>query len=405
MATEWSRNRQILSFLFVVAAISICVPVSILKPISESGDRGGRRSLGASTPWTTWGKQYMVPVTKQPDTSKETAIFWHVPKSGGTTIKNVYCFCMGLTIANRVGADPKYGHDKDDEIVSFPISKTLTAVNVDVLSQEGILRARDLGLVPSKKADLIITMDVMFAGEHLFDEEHRGRILAVFRHPVERLISLFYYLRVATWEKGYKPDWNDITLLEWATNHTTDEHNNYLVHRLSNKRPKMQVDESDVSEALHFLERRVMVGLTDRMEETVRRFNVVLGLDEEKDEKVHKCMQDYFGDKQEVKKVKEKGKNNKTNKNVNKVKKGKRIKKNKRSKEDPANTLEEKNAVETVQNRRRLEGKMNANKHPKYGKSSPEWKILSEMNNYDIMLYENIVRIFNEQKSTFNSFL
>ena len=34
----------------------------------------------------------------------------------------------------------------------------------------------------------------------LFDENHKGRVLAMFRHPVDRLVSKFFYLQIATWE-------------------------------------------------------------------------------------------------------------------------------------------------------------------------------------------------------------
>lgn len=42
---------------------------------------------------------------------KETPFFWHVPKSGGTTLQRMY-FCMGFTLANEVGGNPKFDSDR-----------------------------------------------------------------------------------------------------------------------------------------------------------------------------------------------------------------------------------------------------------------------------------------------------
>jgi hypothetical protein len=70
-------------------------------------------------------------------------------------------------------------------------------VNVDTISRPGILRAERLGLVSSRLADIIVTGDLNFAIDHLYDEDHKGRVLAMFRHPVERLISQFYYSQIS----------------------------------------------------------------------------------------------------------------------------------------------------------------------------------------------------------------
>ena len=60
--------------------------------------------------------------------------FKDIPKSGGTTAKRLY-ECMGQTLANRLGADPRFGHDKDNEIVVFhPFSteSDVKFVNVEI---------------------------------------------------------------------------------------------------------------------------------------------------------------------------------------------------------------------------------------------------------------------------------
>ena len=115
---------------------------------------------------------------------------------------------MNKTLTVRVGADPRWGHDQDKNLVVFePGHQGALFVNVDTLSRPGILRAQEMGLVPSGLADIIVTNNLNFAIEHLYDRFHKGRILALFRHPVDRLISKFYYAQIATWEQSYHPQW------------------------------------------------------------------------------------------------------------------------------------------------------------------------------------------------------
>ena len=94
---------------------------------------------------------------------------------------------MQLTLAVRVDPEGDELRVKEADGAHF--------LNVDTISPEGILRAQQLGLVPSGMADMIVTTSYLnFALEHLYDNQHKGRVLAMFRHPVDRLVSLFYYL-------------------------------------------------------------------------------------------------------------------------------------------------------------------------------------------------------------------
>jgi hypothetical protein len=240
-----------------------------------------------------WAHYNLRSVKERPDTSSETALFWHIPKSGGTTAKQLYQ-CMGKTLTIRVGVDPRYGHDQSDELVVFkPIEgKDWNTVNVDTVSDKGILRAEKMGLVPSGKADIIFAMDVNFASAHLFDRLNKGRVLTIFRHPVERAVSKFYYLQTATWERTYKPEWANMTVIEWAEKHNHDE--NFLVKKLVGKKLTDEAGMGDLIIAKEIVRRRFIVGLLDEMEESFHRFNVMLGVNES-DEKTKECMNEVFG--------------------------------------------------------------------------------------------------------------
>ena len=71
-------------------------------------------------------------------------------------------------------------------------------VNVDTTTIPGLQRATELGLAQSGLADAIVIRHI-FEADQLFDPQHRGRLFAVFRHPVDRAISMFNYLKYGTY--------------------------------------------------------------------------------------------------------------------------------------------------------------------------------------------------------------
>jgi hypothetical protein len=274
-----------------------------------------------------------------------TNMFWHIPKAGGTTAKQLYQ-CMGMTLTIRIGIEPRYGHDQTDELVVFPpvSGKDWKTVNVDTTIRPGIVRARKMGLVQSHTADLIFTMEPAFAGEKLFDPQNKGRMMALFRNPIDRLVSKFYYLQTATWERTYKPEWKDMSIVEWAELPSEDE--NFMVRKLSGKLFNEPVNEMDLILAKEFLRQRVVVGLMGEMTESFRRFNIAMNVDVQ-EERNHRCLEEYFGEKEEVK---------------------------------------------------------NSNKHPRVVEGSPEWRVLAQKNHLDMILYAYAEKLFEEQKEIIDSY-
>ena len=67
-------------------------------------------------------------------------------------------------------------------------------VNVDTTHLPGLEKAKRLGLVESKLADVIVIRH-LFDAERLFNQQRKGRVFAVFRNPLERSISMFNYLK------------------------------------------------------------------------------------------------------------------------------------------------------------------------------------------------------------------
>ena len=95
-----------------------------------------------------------------------------------------------------------------------------------------------------------------------------------------------------TWEVSYRPEWAKLDLMTWVNE--VDEEINCMVKGLSGLRHNDPVSEIDYQVALMTVRSRFFVGLTDEMEESIHRFNVILGINEH--ERINrKCMDKFFG--------------------------------------------------------------------------------------------------------------
>jgi len=287
-------------------------------------------------------EKHIKPFVSEPNPAKETVTFWHVPKSGGTTLKEIYK-CMGKTLAVRGGASTHFGDDKDEEITIFESGNEV--INVDTLTRKGILRAKKLKLVQSGKVDLIVTSGSLnFAIQHLYDKAHKGRVLGLFRHPVERLISQFFNRQMAIWSDS---EWKESDIVYWAENIVEEEQNNLLVKTLVGlDRKSSVITEEDLSMAIRTMRHKIVIGLTDLMEESIHRFNVFMGVNEGQPGK-RECMNQYFG-----------------------------------------------HGVK----------KYNSNRHPMVPKGSPAWQAVAAKNEFDVRLYMAIVEEFNNQQGIIASY-
>lgn len=301
MANQLAKFILVLAAVIGFSAIGSVINFFSIKQYSIDDERpvtNVRRSLlgivGGSDKTYPWARNHLRPIDAIPDPDRrETVLFWNIPKSGGSSVKGVY-ECMGQTLAHAIGVDPRFGHQNKNEIVTFqPWNGVSPAsyVNVDVTSKWGINRAKRLGLVQSGVVNMIITSDVVYAVENLFDSQHKGRVLAIFRHPIDRLVSKFFYLREATWEEQYRPQWKNMGLLEFAKQRNSD--NNHLVKKLAGLGANETATESDFASARRTIKKRFIVGLTDQMKESVHRFNIVMGINETEDDK-RQCMDHFF---------------------------------------------------------------------------------------------------------------
>ena len=114
-----------------------------------------------------------------PNTSTSIPFFWHIPKAGGTTVKQIYSVCYGLVKASgyaqpqRARALERGGFQpRKLEVISQPVNakkhtkqakynkneQMLSYVNFDLERPDERELARQMGLAESVMADYAITM-------------------------------------------------------------------------------------------------------------------------------------------------------------------------------------------------------------------------------------------------------
>ena len=124
------------------------------------------------------------------------------------------------------------------------------------------------------------------------------RILSLYT-PYTGLLTLFctivsHSTHLSKWENTYRPEWASLLLLDWAKSHNRD--NNHYVNKLAGKNQFDTATESDLELAKLTIQSYFVVGLTNQMKESVRRFNVMMGIDDVNDEMKARCVAGFFPD-------------------------------------------------------------------------------------------------------------
>ena len=121
--------------------------------------------------------------------------------------------------------------------------------------------------------------------------------MIIFRMYV--LLHIFSHVNVLesvdslrTWERTYQPDWKQMDIKYWAEN--INKESNIMVKSLVGKPWSQEATEDDLTLAIGTLKSKFVIGLMNQMEESIHRFNVILGIDENEEVK-KRCMRGYFG--------------------------------------------------------------------------------------------------------------
>ena len=275
----------------------------------------------------------------------DTAVFFHIPKAGGTSMKNLYGDCYGMVLATG-GAGR--GHEHDENLMILP-QYDRKYLNVDVEDWEGLENAKKLHLAESGMADVIFTMQ--FASVvPVFNQNYQARFFTLFRNPIERAVSQFYYLQDATWERTYSPETKGWTVQQYAESHYASD--NWVTRQLVNKPDwDMELYEEDLYLAQDILREKFVIGLITEMEESKNRFDKYFGFGfEEEDE--NDCVAKVLG-------------------------------------------------LPSAKKDEEAQSAENSHPHPKILPDTPEWEALLRINRFDLELYEYAVALFEQQAVLF----
>eukprot|EP00579_Thalassiosira_antarctica_P002726 CAMPEP_0201877936 /NCGR_PEP_ID=MMETSP0902-20130614/9222_1 /ASSEMBLY_ACC=CAM_ASM_000551 /TAXON_ID=420261 /ORGANISM="Thalassiosira antarctica, Strain CCMP982" /LENGTH=785 /DNA_ID=CAMNT_0048405479 /DNA_START=36 /DNA_END=2393 /DNA_ORIENTATION=+ len=211
--------------------------------------------------------------TWDPYDKTDIPMFWHIPKAGGSSIKDAMGGCHRFVQATEFGITD--GHDADTTVaIVYPavpgVADTDRSpfVNIDSTSVAGIQRAKSMGFADAQLAGVVVSPFV-FETNDLFTQTAKGRFFSVFRHPIDRAVSMFYYIRVADWEPTYKPELQEWTLEQYATSDIVE--NNWMTRQLSNQLGGELTDEN-LKKAMEVVRTKFLVGLMTQIEPSMTRF-------------------------------------------------------------------------------------------------------------------------------------
>jgi hypothetical protein len=199
--------------------------------------------------------------------------FWHVPRTGGGTMNDILADCLQLTVASNAGVWEGHGHDEALKVVKFD---HYTYVNVDLSTFDGIERAKRLSMVESGIADVAVS-SLLYEAATMFNEINKARMFALFRHPVERAVSLFHFVQDTQWRRSATKNENlaDIKIEEFFKGGLAE--NNWMTRFLSNQLTKGSLDKGDLDLAKEVLRRKCLVGILKEKGESFSRFERYFG--------------------------------------------------------------------------------------------------------------------------------
>jgi len=273
----------------------------------------------------------------EPLDDHDLPVFWHIPKCGGTTLQDMMSHCFGMIEANEVGKT----HVKDElEIIALDNGNRY--VNVDLSNPNGIEHAKDLGFGASGLANVAITSWFHDTASLFDDDIHRGRCFLLVRHPIRRAVSLFYYLKDATWEHTYSDVYKEMDLEEYATSQYSED--NWMTRFLTNQMSG-NVYDRHLDLAKEVLESKCLVGLMEDFSVSINRFDHYFGWSQ----------RDFGG---------------------------------------PVSMANRGTCVARV-----IQHPDNAHPHPKVEEDGEVWNLLLKKNKYDLALYEHARHLFYNVQS------
>jgi len=198
--------------------------------------------------------------TWDPHERNDIALLWHVPASGSSVIRHAVGGCHRLVQASGFGL--RDGHTADEQVGVFYPTEGSPFVNIDSTTITGIRQAASMRFADAQVADVVVS-PLIYGTNELFTQTSKGRFFAVFSHPVDRAVRLFYSM------KEVQPALREWTIERYSR--STYVENNFLTRQLS-KQLEGPLEESHYRKAVEIVRDKFLVGLTTKMDESLGRF-------------------------------------------------------------------------------------------------------------------------------------
>eukprot|EP00986_Skeletonema_menzelii_P014201 scaffold9094_cov80-Skeletonema_menzelii.AAC.1 len=228
------------------------------------------------------------------DTTKfrDVPLFWGSEyadfkgNGGGSSVMEGVLSCLNLVqvssegvmenkkdLSSNVEGDGGGGAGGDYLQLTVVMSMGRKYINVDTTTKDGIERANVLALGSSGMADVIYS-SLLQDVSSLFTTLNQGRMFVLIRHPIEREMARFRYLRRGQYERTKLNDWQrgnlqDMSYVEYARSEFARD--NWMTRELVNKRcidgkgedgmACAPLDDRDVHTAKEILRRKALIGL------------------------------------------------------------------------------------------------------------------------------------------------
>jgi len=224
------------------------------------------------------------------DDGKDVPVFWRIPRSASGTVEAVMSFCYRMVLANSMGT--LAGHDRDETLAVMTVGNGADYVNVDMSRPVGIERAKGMSLGSSGLADIISTPFLFETADIFRDIPEAGKCFTLLRHPVDRAISLYHHYQIDESGNPNTAQYRGMTIDDYADQAAE---NNWMVRFLANKRSG-SLNWHDLEVAKEVFGRKCLIGLVDKAEESLRRYERFFQWDKKvpNSEAKDTCLQQYL---------------------------------------------------------------------------------------------------------------
>lgn len=199
---------------------------------------------------------------------EEITYFFHIFRTGGTSLSLIMAKCFGLVVAHR----PKFEKNgfklmPSQDVEIFSHSGGGRFADIDLRDPLSVQRAKGTNLL--EKADVLISSQLLPVSEILMEPpRYRGRMFTMMRHPIDRILGMWRHVNLG------KDDDDMISLLAFSKSNMFDE--NGIVRYLTNNL-KQEVTRNHLMLAMDILRQKCLIGMLDDYEESLKRYEAYFG--------------------------------------------------------------------------------------------------------------------------------